>query len=377
MAEKTDYYKTLGVDKNASADQIKSAYRQLAKKYHPDLNKDNPQAAEKFKQINEAYEVLGDEKKRSNYDQFGSADGQPNFGDFFGGNGGGGFHFSSGGGFSDFFSDIFGAFGGNSRAGRVEEVGDDIDLAINLTFEEAVFGTEKIFNVSKYEKCSSCMGTGAKDGKHFSSCTDCKGTGRVRVKQNTIFGTTISEGICKTCDGTGRIIKEKCSACQGRGYKKINKQVKCKIPAGIDNGQTITMRGEGNAAVRNGRNGDLHISVRVLPHKLFKRNGFDLLFDLYVPFTKLLLGGKIAIPTLDGEYIYEAKECTQSGTVIRLTGRGIPILQRSGRGDIIVTLKSEAPKSLDKATKEALKKIDEEISVKNYPKHNDILSKTK
>ena len=374
MAGNKNYYDILGVDKNANADEIKSAYRKLAKKYHPDLNKDNAEAAEKFKEINEAYEVLGDEKKKANYDQFGSADGQPNFGDFFGGNGG----FSSSGnfgGFGDIFSDIFSAFGGG-RTARTEQ-GEDIDVAINLTFEEAVFGTTKELLIPKIEKCGECSGTGAKNGREFTTCSTCKGNGRVRYTQNTLFGTTIQEGVCKDCNGTGKIIKEKCSACSGKGYKKVNKTIKVKVPAGIDNGQTITMRGEGNAPVRDGINGDLHIYVRVASHKILVRDGFDLHLELNIPYTLALLGGKVKIPTLNGEYDLEIKECTASGTVMRLKNKGVKKLNKDAYGDLLVLIKTEPPKTLDKKTKELLKQIADINSVNNYPKFKAYLDKLK
>lgn len=368
MANK-DYYEILGVDKNASADDIKSAYRRLAKKYHPDLNQNNPEAAEKFKEVGEAYEVLGDEKKRSNYDQFGSADGQPNFGDFFGGNGG----FSEGfGGFGDIFGDIFGAFGGR---GRTVERGEDIEVQITLSFDEAAFGVTKEITIPKLEKCSVCSGTGAKNGKEFSTCSTCRGTGRVRYSQQTLFGTTIQEGPCKDCNGTGKIVKEKCSDCNGKGYKKVTKTVKIKVPAGIDNGQTITMRGEGNCPIRDGICGDLRIHVRVSPHKVLVRNGFDLHLELYVPFTLALLGGKVTIPTLNGDYDLQIKELTQSGTIMRLKNKGIKHLNSNAYGDLIVTVKTEAPKSLDKKTKELLKQIDQNIPQNNYSKYETYLKK--
>ncbi len=372
MANK-DYYSTLGVDKNASSDEIKSAYRKLAKQYHPDLNKDNPSAAEKFKEINEAYEVLGDDKKRQNYDQFGSAEGGANFSDFFNG---GGFNFGGGsGGFSDIFSDIFGAFGGGGQRNS-QERGDDIDVQVTMTFEEACFGVKKDIKISKYEKCRECSGTGAKNGKEYSTCPECNGSGRVTYTQNTMFGRTITQGICKKCNGTGKLIKEKCATCAGKGYQKINKIVSVNIPAGIDNGQVITMRGEGNAPVRNGINGDLHIVVTVLAHKLFVRKGYDLYFDLYLPFTKLILGGKIDIPTLEGKYEIDIKPCTQSGTVYRIKNRGVKILKSTGNGDLIVTVKSEAPKNLDKKTIELLKQIENSGSISNYPRYSNFIDKT-
>lgn len=373
MASK-DYYSILGVDKSASADEIKSAYRRLAKKYHPDINP-SEEAANKFKEINEAYEVLGDDKKRANYDQYGSPDG-PQFG---GGGGAGGFgdFFSGGsGGFSDIFSDIFSAFGGGgAQSQRVMEKGDDIFVNIVLSFEEACFGVEKNITFNKIEKCPDCKGTGAKNGKEFTVCPDCKGTGRVRFQQNTMFGTTIREAGCTKCNATGKIIKEKCSTCNGKGYSKISKTVKVKVPAGIDDGQTIRMRGEGNAPVRDGINGDLNIHVSVSPHKVLVRKGNDIYLDLYIPFTKALLGTKIEIPTLKGPYVLTIPELTPSGTVMRLKNKGVKVLNRDAYGDMLVSIKAEPPKNMDRATKKALEELDGKIDEKSYTKYQNFLSK--
>ena len=373
MANK-DYYSVLGVDKNASDDEIKSAYRRLAKKYHPDLNK-TPEAQEKFKDINEAYEVLGDPKKRANYDQFGSADGNP-----FGAGGaqsGGGFGDFFGGGFSDIFSDIFSAFGGRSDA-RVSEKGQDINIAVTLSFEEACFGVEKNITVSKLEKCSSCSGTGAKNGKEFTVCPECNGTGRVRYQQNTLFGTTIREAGCPKCNATGKIIKEKCSDCNGKGYQKVNKTIKVKFPAGLDHGHTLRIQNEGNAPTRaNGINGDLNIKISVAPHKILVRNGNDLTMDLYVPFTKTLLGGKVDIPTLKGNYALNIPELTPSGTVMRIKGKGVKSVNSSAVGDLLVTIKAEVPKSLDKDTKAKIEALAEQIGDGSYTKYNNFLRNMK
>ena len=372
MANK-DYYKILGVEKGASADEIKSAYRRLAKKYHPDINK-TLEAAEKFKDINEAYEVLGDDKKRANYDQFGSADGPQfggggagGFGDFFGGGGGGGF--------SDIFSDIFSAFGGAGAKQRVMEKGDDIFMNMTISFEEAAFGVEKNVVFSKIEKCSYCDGTGAKDGKEYSVCPDCHGSGRVRFQQNTMFGTTIREAGCTRCNATGKIIKEKCTECGGKGYKKINKTLKVKVPAGIDDGQTIRLRGEGNAPVREGINGDLNIRISVAPHKILVRKGNDIYLDLYIPFTQALLGTKVEIPTLKGPYTLTIPELTASGTVMRLKNKGVKILNRESYGDMLVSIKAEPPKTLDKSTKKLLEELNAKIDPKSYSKYQNFLSK--
>lgn len=377
MANK-DYYEILGVSKNADADEIKSAYRRLAKKYHPDLNK-TPEAAEKFKEINEAYEVLGDDKKRANYDQYGSADGPQfgggqggaGFGDFFGGFGG------FGGGFSDIFSDIFSAFGGGGGSSRVQQRGEDINIAMKLSFEEAVFGVEKIISFNRVESCKKCNGTGAKNGKDYTTCSQCGGSGRVRYQQSTMFGTTIRESVCPKCVGTGKMIKEKCEECNGKGYKKVPAQVRVKVPAGIDDGQTIRMRGEGNAPASKGVSGDLNIKISVAPHKIFKRVGTDLLFDLYVPFTTCLLGGKVEIPLTKGTTMLEIKEGTQSGTVMRLKGKGVKVLNRESYGDLLVTIKSEPPKTMNKKTKDLLKNIEENLTESDFPKYKEFKNKIK
>ena len=377
MANK-DYYEILGVSKSADSDEIKSAYRRLAKKYHPDLNKTD-EAAEKFKEINEAYEVLGDDKKRANYDQYGSADGPQfgggagGFGDFFGGGGGQGF-----GGFSDIFSDIFSAFGGGGgRNSRVQERGEDINLSMKLSFEEAVFGVEKTIMLNKIEKCSKCNGTGAKNGREFTTCSDCRGSGRVRIQQNTMFGTTIRESVCPKCGGTGKNIKEKCEECSGKGAKRIQTQIKVKVPAGIDDGQTIRMRGEGNAPMGEGISGDLNIKVSVAEHKIFKRNGVDLMFDLYVPFTTCLLGGKVEIPLTKGTSMLDIKEGTISGTVMRLKNKGIKVLNRESYGDLLVTIKSEPPKNMSKKVRELLKEIDKNLTENDFPKNKEFKNKIK
>lgn len=373
MASK-DYYSILGVDKSASADEIKSAYRRLAKKYHPDINP-SEEAANKFKEINEAYEVLGDDKKRANYDQYGSADG-PQFGGAGGAGGFGDFFSGGGGGFSDIFSDIFSAFGGGgAQSQRVMEKGDDIFVNIVLSFEEACFGVEKNITFNKIEKCPDCNGTGAKNGKEFTVCPDCKGTGRVRFQQNTMFGTTIREAGCTKCNATGKIIKEKCSTCNGKGYSKISKTVKVKVPAGIDDGQTIRMKGEGNAPVRDGINGDLNIHVSVSPHKVLVRKGNDIYLDLYIPFTKALLGTKIEIPTLKGPYVLTIPELTPSGTVMRLKNKGVKVLNRDAYGDMLVSIKAEPPKSMDRVTKKAIEELDGKIDEKSYTKYQNFLSK--
>ncbi len=366
-----DYYSILGVNKDASEDEIKSSYRRLAKMYHPDLNK-TEEAANKFKEINEAYEVLGNPQKRANYDQYGTADGNP-FGS--GAGQGGGFKDFFSGGFSDIFSDIFSAFGGGEA--RTQTRGSDINLGLTLEFEEACFGCEKTITVNKVEKCPSCKGTGAKNGKEFTVCRECNGTGRVRYQQNTVFGTTIRESYCPKCNGTGRMIKEKCPDCGGKGDKKVTKSIKVKFPAGIDNGQTLKMRGEGNSPSGMGTNGDLNIKISVKPHKILVRKDYDLYLDLYVPFTTAILGGKVEIPTLNGIYTLNIPELTSSGTIIKIKNKGVKFLNKDGYGDLLITVKSELPKSLDKDTKSKLTELAAKIGDNSYVKYNNFLKNLK
>lgn len=373
MANK-DYYSILGVDKGASDDEIKSAYRRLAKKYHPDINK-TPEASEKFKEINEAYSVLGDPKKKANYDQFGSAEGNP----FGAGSQGGGFEdfFGGGGGFSDIFSDIFSAFGGGGRARSSVQKGEDIDIAMNISFEEACFGAEKTVTLNKIDKCSSCNGTGAKNGKEFTTCSSCQGTGRVRFQQSTPFGITIREGACPKCNGTGKIVKEKCENCSGKGYKRTQKTITIKIPAGIDDGQTLRMRGEGNAPLRDGINGDLNVHISVSSHQILTRKGNDLYMDLYLPFTTTLLGGKVEVPLVKGSYTLTVPELTPSGTMMRLKGRGVKVLNRDSYGDLFITIKAECPKSLNKNSKALIEQLASGYSDNDYIKYSNFLKKMK
>ena len=372
-----DFYKTLGVDKNASQDEIKSAYRKLAKQYHPDLHPNDAECASKFKEINEAYETLGDPNKRSNYDQFGSSN--PN--DFFGGNGGFSGGFSSGnfgggnfGGFEDIF-DIFSSFGGGaSRRGANASVpGEDIEVDLNLSFKEAVFGCKKTFRVMKTDKCTACQGTGAKDGKEYSTCPDCQGTGQVNITQNTIFGRMSSVAPCKTCNATGRIIKTKCAECGGKGSIKSNQEISVDIPAGINDGQMITMRGKGNASRKGGPNGDLIINITVAPHPILTREGFDLHLELPLPFTTAYLGGKVTIPLADGTYDLTIPALTQPNTVFKLKNKGVKILQRDGYGDLLVTVRVEMPKEMSRKDKELIENLS--ISDSQYKKYKNYLDK--
>ncbi len=362
-----NYYETLGVEKNASDEEIKSAYRKMAKKYHPDLNKDNPQAAEKFKEVNEAYECLSDKQKRSNYDQFGSATG-PNPNDFFGGGGGFGTGGFGGFGMDDLFN-IFGGFGGGSRSASAGVKGEDLQVQISLSFEEAVFGCKKDINVARVETCGKCNGTGAKNGKEYSSCSECNGTGTARYTENTMFGRVVRTGPCRACNGTGKIIREKCSECSGAGNKRVNSTISVNIPAGIDDGQVMTMRGKGNAGIRGGADGDLHIIVKVAKHKILQRDGYDLLLKLHLPFYTLLLGGEVEIPLPKGTTTLKIPELTQSNTVFKLKGKGIKNLNSSAMGNLIVTVVAESPKSLSKDEKKLLNELKDSLKDSDFPRY--------
>ena len=356
MANK-DYYETLGVNKNASEDEIKSAFRNLAKKYHPDLNK-TPEAAEKFKEINEAYSVLSDKQKRANYDQFGSADGPQGFG---GGAGGfsGGFSGAEGfGGFEDIFN-IFSNFGGRGAQAQVREEGEDININLVLSFLDAAFGCEKEVSVTRKERCKDCNGTGAKSNSDYVTCSECNGTGRVSYTQQTLFGMTRTVGTCRNCNGKGKVVKNKCPNCRGTGLKTVTAKIK-----------------EGNqTASANGIPGDLRISITVQPHSLLVRKGFDLYVDAYAPITTLLLGGKVEVPTLKGTQTIDVAPLTQSNTKYTLKGKGVKYLKGLGSGDIIVTLKGEMPKDLDKNSIKLIKDLQNSISEKSYPKTNNYTKK--
>lgn len=371
MANK-DYYSVLGVNKSASDDEIKSAYRQLAKKYHPDLNK-APEAAEKFKEINEAYSVLGDKQKRANYDQYGSEDGPQGFSS---GQGFSGFSQGEGfGGFEDIFN-IFSNFGGRNREAQVREEGEDVNLNLVISFLDAAFGCEKEITVTRKERCKDCHGTGAKTDSDYVTCKECNGTGRVTYTQQTLFGMTRTMGTCRNCGGKGKVVKDKCPNCRGTGLKTVTTKIKVKIPAGIDNEQVIRLNGEGNqTASTNGVPGDLRIAITVQNHPLLVRKGFDLYVDVYVPITTLMLGGKVEVPTLKGVQTIDVAPLTQSNTKYTLKGKGVKYLKGLGSGDIIVTLKGEMPKDIDKNTQKLIKELQNSISEKAYPKTNNYKKK--
>lgn len=362
MAEqKRDYYEVLGVSKNATEDEIKKAYRKLAKQYHPDLHPGDKECEEKFKELNEAAEVLGDPEKRKKYDQFGHAAFDPNAG--FGGAGGSGFggfgDFGGFGGFGDIFGDlgdIFGFGGGSSSARRNgPQRGESVRVGVTLTFEEAAFGCKKEITVGRVEECPDCHGSGCAAGTTAETCPDCHGTGTVRTTKRTPFGMVQSTGACPKCGGTGKIIHQPCPTCRGKGAIRRNKKITVNIPAGIDDGQTVSLKGQGNSGANGGPAGDLLVTVAVRDSDKFERNGSNVLSEVEVSFTQAALGADLQVDTIDGKVKLTIPEGTQPGTIFRLRGKGIPFLRGSGRGDQYVTVNVAVPKSLNSHQKDALR----------------------
>lgn len=357
MAEKRDYYEVLGVSKSASDSELKSAYRKLAKKYHPDMNPGDKEAEAKFKEASEAYSVLSDPDKRRQYDQFGHAA-------FEGGAGGGagGFDFS-GMDMSDIFGDIFGDFfgGGRSRAQSNGPMkGQNLHHTIRITFEEACFGTEKDLDLPLQDECESCHGTGAKAGTTPETCSKCGGKGQVVFTQQSLFGMVRNVQTCPDCRGTGKIIREKCPDCHGSGYITRKRKISVTVPAGIDNGQSIRIREKGDPGVNGGPRGDLLVEVAVSRHPIFQRQGIDIYSSAPITFAQAALGGDVRIKTVDGEVEYTVKPGTQTDTRIRLRGKGVPSLRnKSIRGDQYVTLVVQVPTRMNGEQKELLKKFDE------------------
>ena len=354
MAEKRDYYEVLGVKKDATAEEIKKAYRKLTKENHPDLHPGDKACEERFKEVNEAYEILSDDDKRRKYDQYGHAAFDPNAGF-----GGGGFDgFGGFGGFGDIFSDIFGGFGGSTRSNpNAPRRGENVRASVNISFEEAAFGCKKEVTVSKIETCADCKGTGCAPGTTPEICPDCKGTGSVTVSQRTPFGMMQSSSPCSKCHGTGKIIHQPCKSCRGLGSIRRQHKIEVNIPAGIDDGQTISKSGGGSAGVNGGPAGDLLVSVIVRPHARFERDGTSVLLEQDISYAQAALGAEVEVPTLDGKVKLTIPEGTQPGAVFRLRGKGIPYLRGSGRGDQFVSVTVKVPKNLTSSQKELLRQF--------------------
>lgn len=354
---KRDYYEVLGVDKNASADEIKKAYRKLAMKYHPDKNPGDKAAEEKFKELNEAYEILNNEDNRARYDQYGHAGFEQN-----GGNPYSGFSGFSGGDYSDIFGDIFNMFGGgggfssngsSQRSGPKK--GSDLRVNINISFEEAAFGCEKKIKMSRKETCSECSGSGAKKGTSPKTCPTCGGSGQIRVNQKSILGMMQTVRTCDTCGGSGTVIDSPCPKCSGTGSEKVVRQITVKIPAGVDTGSVLPLRGEGNAGTKGGRSGDVYIVINVKPHEYFVREGTDVRLDIPISFVDAALGCELKIPTLDGTVKLKIPEGTQNSTVFKLKNKGITNINGYGKGSQYVTVNVEIPTKLNSKQKAALK----------------------
>ncbi len=372
MAEKRDYYEVLGVGKQATDDELKKAYRKTAKKYHPDLNPDNPEAEAKFKEVNEAYAVLSDPDKRKRYDQYGHAgvDGQ-------------GFDTSGFGGFSDDLGDIFsqffgGGFGGRSQTRNSPTRGQDIRYRIQLEFMEAVFGAKKSINITIDDTCETCNGTGAKPGTEVKTCQTCHGSGQVYETQQSIFGTVQTARTCPTCQGTGQIIEQKCQTCGGKGTRRKTKNLTVTIPAGIDNGESLTLRGEGEPGQNGGPRGNVYLEVQIKPHDVFRRERYNTYCEVPVTFAQAALGAEIEIPTVDGPVKYQLKEGTQPGDVITLKGKGVPYINRNNvRGDAFATIDLEVPRKLSDEQKRLIQEFDDSTSSSNYSKREGFFDKLK
>ena len=376
MAEnKRDYYQVLGVDKSASADDIKKAYRTLAMKYHPDRNPGDKSAEEKFKEVGEAYEVLSDADKRSRYDSYGFAGVDPNFNPNAGGGFGGGFG-GAGFDFGDIFGDFFGG-GASSRSAsqNAPRRGENVMARLELTFEEAAFGCEKEVSAPRIENCPTCHGTGSADGQ-IETCSRCHGTGQEQVVQSFMGMRMQTATTCSQCGGRGKIIKTPCSTCKGKGKVRKNNRVKVTVPAGIDNGQTLRVRSEGCVGANGGPNGDLLVEVRVKAHETFVRDGYDIRCAVPISFTQAALGAEIQVPTLEGNVPYTIPEGTQTGKEFVIRDKGIPELNNSRRrGNLRFTVVVETPTKLTREQKELLRKLDGSLEKNNSPKGRSFFDK--
>ena len=377
MAEnKRDYYEVLGVDRGADEATIKKAYRQLAKKYHPDMNPGDKEAEKKFKEASEAYAVLSDAEKRRQYDQFGHAAFEQGGG---GAGGFGGFDFN-GGDMGDIFGDIFGDLFGGGRSRRANNgpmKGANVRTAVRITFEEAVFGCEKQLDLNLKDECTTCHGTGAKPGTSPETCPKCGGKGQIVYTQQSLFGTVRNVQTCPDCNGSGKIVKEKCADCHGSGYITNRKKIAVTIPAGIDNGQSIRIREKGEPGVNGGPAGDVIVHVTVKPDAVFERDGYDVYVRVPITYSQAVLGAEIEVPTVDGKVVQKIPEGTQSGTKFRLRGQGIQYLNGRGRGDQYVIVDVEIPKKLNRTQREALKAFEDSLKDENYEKRKSFFKNLK
>lgn len=377
MDDKRDYYDVLGVDRSAGEEDIKKAYRRAAKKYHPDLNPGDKDAETKFKEVNEAYEVLSDSDKRARYDQFGHAGVDPNYGAGAGGYGyGGSVDF---GDLGDIFSSFFGGGFGRGRAAdtNAPRRGGDISASVTVSFEEAAKGCVKSVDTTRVENCNVCGGSGAEPGTQSRTCPDCHGSGQVRVSQRTPFGSIQTQKVCDKCRGSGKIIDRPCHACSGKGRVRVRRTSEVNIPAGIDDSQILSVNGGGDAGINGGPAGDLHVHVNIRPHPIFERMGYDVYCEVPITFVQAALGDDITVPTLDGNVKFHVNEGTQPGDRVKLRGKGINRLNAPGRGDQYVTMIIEVPKNLDRRSREILRQFDDQTGDENYGRRKGFLDKVK
>ena len=378
--EKRDYYEVLGVSKTATEAEIKKAYRKLAMKYHPDYNPGDKEAEEKFKEINEAHEVLSDPEKRQRYDQYGFAGVDPNYGAGQGGGFGGGFGgVDLGDIFGDIFGGGFGGFGGGSARSNpnAPRKGQDIRVRITLSFDEAVHGCKKNITITRQQQCTECNGTGAAPGTSPETCPDCGGRGYTIRQQRTPFGVMQSQQPCTRCGGKGKLVKNPCKSCHGSGKVATKKTLEVNIPMGIDDDQSFALRGMGDAGANGGPAGDVIVMVTVRPDDLFQRDGYDVWVTIPITFSQAVLGDNVTVPTIDGKVEYTVPEGTQSGTTFRLRGKGIQYLNGRGRGDMYVKCEVEIPKKLNKTQRDALKKFEGTLKDENYEKRKGFFKKLK
>ncbi len=379
--EKRDYYEVLGVSKTATDAEIKKAYRKLAMKYHPDYNPGDKDAEEKFKEVNEANEVLSDEKKRQMYDQYGFAGVDPNYAAQNGGAGGFGGFGTGGVDLGDIFGDIFGGgfggFGGGRQSTNAARKGQDIRVRITLSFDEAVHGCKKKFTITRQQECADCHGSGCAAGTSPETCPDCGGRGFVIRQQRTPFGVMQTQQPCSRCGGKGKLVKDPCKSCHGSGRTSAKKTLEVSVPMGIDDEQSLAMRGMGDAGINGGPAGDVIVMVTVTPDPMFQRDGYDVWVTVPITFSQAVMGDNITVPTIDGKVEYTVPEGTQSGTTFRLRGKGIQYVNGRGRGDMYVKCEVEIPKKLNKAQREALKKFEGTLKEENYEKRKTFFKKLK
>lgn len=377
MSEKRDYYEVLGVNKNASADEIKKAYRRLAKQYHPDLNPGDKTSEQKFKEVNEAYDVLSDQSKKSRYDQFGHAGTDPNYG---GGSGGYGYYsenpFGADFDLGDIFGSFFGGFGG-ARSSRYDgpRRGTDVEVSLNISFLEAAKGCTKKVSYENIDTCSKCSGTGAKHGTSAKTCGACGGRGQTVISQRTPFGTMQTTRTCDRCGGAGKVIETPCEHCAGKGRVRTRKEIEVNVPAGVNNKQILNVSGRGNAGKNGAESGDLHIYINVESHPVFERKEYDVWCEVPITFSQAALGANIVVPTIDGKVEYQIHKGTQNGDIFKLKGKGIPKLHGRGNGDQFVKVHIEVPKSLTMSQEKLLREFEETLTEKNYQRRRSFFDR--